>query len=105
MKQHLSASLFSTRGACGPARSDTARRKGANSNVSVRTAAISSPKKSWPRAASAIDNVDLPAAFSPAIKTPSLPMRSEEHTSELQSLTNLVCRLLLEKKKKKKYTY
>src|SRR5258706_9562574 len=30
---------------------------------------------------------------------PSLS-RSEEHTSELQSLTNLVCRLLLEKKKK-----
>src|SRR5437016_10237087 len=29
------------------------------------------------------------------------PHRSEEHTSELQSLTNLVCRLLLEKKKKK----
>src|SRR5437016_10408829 len=28
-------------------------------------------------------------------------VRSEEHTSELQSLTNLVCRLLLEKKKKK----
>src|SRR5438046_6115887 len=26
--------------------------------------------------------------------------RSEEHTSELQSLTNLVCRLLIEKKKK-----
>src|SRR5437016_567159 len=31
-------------------------------------------------------------------------MRSEEHTSELQSLTNLVCRLLLEKKKKTKNT-
>src|SRR5437016_11923232 len=31
----------------------------------------------------------------------SLAERSEEHTSELQSLTNLVCRLLLEKKKKK----
>src|SRR5438093_3435899 len=34
---------------------------------------------------------------------PMLPFRtgerSEEHTSELQSLTNLVCRLLLEKKK------
>src|SRR5690242_21052631 len=29
--------------------------------------------------------------------------RSEEHTSELQSHVNLVCRLLLEKKKKKKY--
>src|SRR2546425_1638131 len=30
-----------------------------------------------------------------------IPMRSEEHTSELQSLAYLVCRLLLEKKKKK----
>src|SRR2546427_3277434 len=30
------------------------------------------------------------------------PLRSEEHTSELQSQSNLVCRLLLEKKKKKK---
>src|SRR5256885_8951163 len=30
--------------------------------------------------------------------------RSEEHTSELQSPCNLVCRLLLEKKKKKNYT-
>src|SRR5690349_23733102 len=29
--------------------------------------------------------------------------RSEEHTSELQSRRDLVCRLLLEKKKKKKY--
>ena len=29
-------------------------------------------------------------------------IRSEEHTSELQSLTNLVCRLLLEKKKTQK---
>src|SRR5262249_60113225 len=32
--------------------------------------------------------------------SPGWPSRSEEHTSELQSLTNLVCRLLLEKKKK-----
>src|SRR2546430_13116945 len=31
-------------------------------------------------------------------------MRSEEHTSELQSQSNLVCRLLLEKKKPKPYT-
>ena len=30
---------------------------------------------------------------------PNETMRSEEHTSELQSRTNLVCRLLLEKKK------
>src|SRR2546427_5781965 len=32
------------------------------------------------------------------------PARSEEHTSELQSQSNLVCRLLLEKKKKKSRT-
>src|SRR5437016_11169360 len=32
------------------------------------------------------------------------PGRSEEHTSELQSLTNLVCRLLLEKKKIELFT-
>src|SRR2546427_11312476 len=34
----------------------------------------------------------------PSVET---PLRSEEHTSELQSQSNLVCRLLLEKKKKK----
>src|SRR5256885_7368336 len=32
-------------------------------------------------------------------------LRSEEHTSELQSPCNLVCRLLLEKKKKQPYPY
>src|SRR5690625_6933994 len=32
-------------------------------------------------------------------------LRSEEHTSELQSRGHLVCRLLLEKKKKKKHTH
>src|SRR5260370_17850863 len=31
----------------------------------------------------------------------AIPIRSEEHTSELQSHLNLVCRLLLEKKKQK----
>src|SRR2546429_1860731 len=35
------------------------------------------------------------------VKTPGRPPRSEEHTSELQSRLHLVCRLLLEKKKKK----
>src|SRR5262249_37762320 len=41
--------------------------------------------------------VDLLRAGVPSVTDP----RSEEHTSELQSLTNLVCRLLLEKKKTK----
>src|SRR5437899_11016831 len=49
-----------------------------------------SPRRSW-RAASPT-----------TARTPtSPPARSEEHTSELQSLRHLVCRLLLEKKKKK----
>src|SRR5260221_9551487 len=46
-----------------------------------------SPPSSWPTAAST----------SPARRS----SRSEEHTSELQSHSDLVCRLLLEKKKKK----
>src|SRR2546426_9207300 len=38
-------------------------------------------------------------------REPPLLARSEEHTSELQSPCNLVCRLLLEKKKKTKNIY
>src|SRR2546426_9087196 len=45
--------------------------------------------------------VRLMMSFTPA-KRP-WPLRSEEHTSELQSPCNLVCRLLLEKKKKLSY--
>src|SRR2546429_3770248 len=37
-----------------------------------------------------------------AVALHDLELRSEEHTSELQSRLHLVCRLLLEKKKKKK---
>src|SRR5262249_59563621 len=38
------------------------------------------------------------SVLAPALRQNSETLRSEEHTSELQSLTNLVCRLLLEKK-------
>src|SRR5947207_11341582 len=41
---------------------------------------------------------DFAAAM--AVSFASVPLRSEEHTSELQSHSDLVCRLLLEKKKK-----
>src|SRR5688572_33454829 len=37
-------------------------------------------------------------------RSPANEKRSEEHTSELQSQSNLVCRLLLEKKKKQQNT-
>src|SRR5256885_2509327 len=42
-----------------------------------------------------------PPGRCPASERWGLRRRSEEHTSELQSPCNLVCRLLLEKKKKK----
>src|SRR5207302_4579886 len=48
-----------------------------------------------------MESVDWPPAFAMNVKviTGPNPHRSEEHTSELQSRENLVCRLLLEKKK------
>src|SRR5437016_7578992 len=48
-------------------------------------------------------SLNLTLGFSHPVNVPipeGINIRSEEHTSELQSLTNLVCRLLLEKKKK-----
>src|SRR5712664_4432958 len=41
----------------------------------------------------------------PISSSSTLPRRSEEHTSELQSRSDLVCRLLLEKKKNKNNTH
>src|SRR5256886_13385603 len=42
----------------------------------------------------------MKAVKQPGAHPVQMPARSEEHTSELQSQSNLVCRLLLEKKKK-----
>src|SRR5256885_9481128 len=53
-----------------------------------------------PEAVSAAPGAQLSSSFC-AINRSSAMLRSEEHTSELQSPCNLVCRLLLEKKKKK----
>src|SRR2546427_2700789 len=52
------------------------------------------------RPPAAVDHVSTATALRHMTKVPIL-MRSEEHTSELQSQSNLVCRLLLEKKKHK----
>src|SRR5260370_28289623 len=52
----------------------------------------------WGDEVKTLDSLDLPAE---GRKSVSAAERSEEHTSELQSHLNLVCRLLLEKKKKK----
>src|SRR5205823_10450220 len=66
----------------------------------VRFGARASP---W---SSLIGAILLPPRFTSALTGCRVDnrARSEEHTSELQSLAYLVCRLLLEKKKKKKYT-
>ena len=53
--------------------------------------------------AATVDGGPPAQALPTLLSSPSGTMRrSEEHTSELQSLVNLVCRLLLEKKKKLK---
>src|SRR5437899_6851251 len=68
------------------------------------------------RLGAAVDPADIAGRLGPELRTHLLPVgqegafarplaqrhRSEEHTSELQSLRHLVCRLLLEKKNKKK---
>src|SRR2546430_4675751 len=56
-----------------------------------------------------IDPLESIFRYQPTRQTPgylstSENERSEEHTSELQSQSNLVCRLLLEKKKTKRHT-
>src|SRR5437868_10541666 len=53
-------------------------------------------------AAPAADAKDYAVEWPEGAATRPCPSRSEEHTSELQSRFDLVCRLLLEKKKKKK---
>src|SRR5688572_31989241 len=53
----------------------------------------------WPDVLAKVRRSEDVVAAAPFVLTQG---RSEEHTSELQSQSNLVCRLLLEKKKKKK---
>src|SRR5687768_17889449 len=61
----------------------------------------------WPRRTSCPPPIRPPRASRtsprPAGRSRSVGTRSEEHTSELQSRLHLVCRLLLEKKKKKQH--
>src|SRR2546427_2202493 len=57
----------------------------------------------WARCADNVADVLRRGAWYPVVEESGdgHVVRSEEHTSELQSQSNLVCRLLLEKKKKK----
>src|SRR6266853_2909500 len=67
----------------------------------VRDTRIVSPMPSCKRIDRPAVLAMMPFAPIPASVSPRCSGRSEEHTSELQSQSNLVCRLLLEKKKKK----
>src|SRR2546427_4082989 len=86
---------------------------GANLSVSVSTGAPSDSVFTVPAPTSAARtslSIGTPQRWTPRLTTichfeaPGIT-RSEEHTSELQSQSNLVCRLLLEKKKKTRPTH
>src|SRR2546421_7691860 len=78
--------LFRSKGGGTLANSDTAANSGSKSRnrLPMRQSVISPCRSGWCLR-----------------KTRKLKARSEEHTSELQSRSDLVCRLLLEKKKRK----
>src|SRR5690606_42011236 len=64
---------------------------------------VATRRRPVPRAPPAARRLPAPVPHHSDARCPAAdPERSEEHTSELQSRENLVCRLLLEKKKKKK---
>src|SRR5262245_63760893 len=78
------------------------------SSANLQTCASLSPlfcavarRTLWPRRPSTYGPVTLSESGPPPVRSFREPdlLRSEEHTSELQSLRHLVCRLLLEKKK------
>src|SRR5438034_3262215 len=69
----------------------------------VQTCALPICCHAWPRTSSRLCSASRVSSCHPGRNGPSpATNRSEEHTSELQSHSDLVCRLLLEKKKKKK---
>src|SRR5688500_19497666 len=74
----------------------TAGQRRESSSRSTTDPAAQWPRFRGPSANPTAENPKLPVSWS---KTENVEWRSEEHTSELQSPCNLVCRLLLEKKK------
>src|SRR5436190_11478583 len=81
-------------------RSPSDLQRKATHTASVSDAAAWPPGAGEPSAAPA-----SPASSRNAARIDLTRLRSEEHTSELQSHSDLVCRLLLEKKKKIKLRY
>src|SRR5690242_21021948 len=65
------------------------------SGTRARTASVAC----WSHSPASGPSAYAPVSTSPSLRSVRNPSRSEEHTSVLQSHVNLVCRLLLEKKK------
>src|SRR5256886_3435420 len=76
------------------------RRAGSRSSRARARSAESAPPRSSPRSCA---QRPRRRSRTPARGRPRAGVRSEEHTSELQSQSNLVCRLLLEKKTAERY--
>src|SRR2546430_6222835 len=68
-------------------------------NAGFWNGACSSATRRWFAAGAMRDEWNAPLTLSGTTRLAPRALRSEEHTSELQSQSNLVCRLLLEKKK------
>src|SRR2546422_5303689 len=92
----------------GPASMGTPSGMMPTSSFSIPSAFSTAVSRCWLRRAWTMSSAFRPISTPPAILKAPIVMpnrrkmrRSEEHTSELQSRLHLVCRLLLEKKKKK----
>src|SRR2546425_8940291 len=66
--------------------------------VRLRLGAVARPARHRARRGDRLPHLEVPPVLDDHLPR-GAPRRSEEHTSELQSLAYLVCRLLLEKKK------
>src|SRR5436309_11947217 len=69
-------------------------------STAAPVAVVTNSRRSIPFRGFVMDLPSVQQGEGPAAERRALRCRSEEHTSELQSRENLVCRLLLEKKKK-----
>src|SRR5690625_6387736 len=109
MKKWLMTVVFGSMlvlGACGGGGDNGASNNAANGNNSGNSVDASEAEEVYKENCASCHGEDLEGASGPELTTVGADMseRSEEHTSELQSRGHLVCRLLLEKKKKKTIT-
>src|SRR5688572_32233700 len=104
MVSHTSRTATATKPMSAPRKSEKPPAPTHVLSVSASTPSDTTPARMTKRGtftSAALSHFFTPAASAGISTTcrPLIQLRSEEHTSELQSQSNLVCRLLLEKKK------